>query len=251
MNHHRQSILLKLCGAAAVLILLAGFMASGIPSKTYAWVISVSASYTSVITGGYTTISWSAPSSDYCVIYGPLNVANMSGETCTTSGTITGGGGCDAYGNCQPYTYGPPYNTQCHVQVAGANGSVTAGPINTNYTYNVQCSNVSGGIGSSQGSGGAYVTVVPSTITHTTLNSFSASPASVVNGGASTLSYNGTPGTYGTGLYLVGGIFNGYVSGWSGSVSTGALTTSTTYNMYTEDSYYGQVLAGQITVPVV
>jgi hypothetical protein len=98
----------------------------------YAWIITISISYTPVTTGGYTTISWSAPTSDVCSLLGPTLPLNCSAPTCFNG-----------------------------VTVAGESGSVYTGPINGSTYYTINCHNVSGGIGSSEGNGSNSLTVVP------------------------------------------------------------------------------------------
>lgn len=120
----------------SIVLLIFLFFAGIAAPLVYAWVITVSPiSYTPVVIGGYTTISWSAPTSDYCWISGPTITESTGGVVC-------------GHGVCQ-------------VQVMGQSGSYYTGPINGNYDYTIGCSNVSGGVGSSQGSGIGYITVVP------------------------------------------------------------------------------------------
>lgn len=132
---HKHLRKLAVVGSSiALLLMLAVFVSLGIPNTVYAWIIYITATYTPVTTGGYTTISWSAPTSDYCYIFGPTLpcVLNKSGT---------------AY--------------ICSQYVAGPNGSVYTGPINGATTYTFSCTNVSGGVGSSQGDGSASLTVTP------------------------------------------------------------------------------------------
>jgi hypothetical protein len=208
--------------AAAALV-----VAIGLPSAVlHAWTIYPTMSYTTVYTGGYTTISWSAPTSDWCQIYYTQgSAAHISGEGCYTmkSGPV------------------------CAVQIYGPNGSVSAGPINSANTYNLYCYNASGGIGSSEGTGSSYITVYPTTRTATTLNYFYASPSSIPLGGNTTLYYSANAGTSGIGVYLGG---YGYLSGWSGSLARGPLSSNTTYYLYLEDSYYGETGPWNTTVTV-
>jgi hypothetical protein len=96
-----------------------------------------------------------------------------------------------------------------------------------------------------------YMLVDVNPPTPTTVNSFTASPSVTAINTATTLNYSGTQGQFGTGmrLYNVTDAVNyGNVTGWSGTRSTGNLAHNTTYNLYPEDSYYGEGAPTQITV---
>jgi len=256
LERKHQHELAMLCGAAAVLLLIGGFIAGSIPTSTYAWIITVSPSYTPVQVGGNTTISWTAPTSDFCNLIAPVNVTNMSGETCFSSPTVYDLGSCDNYGNCSGGSSGPPYTTQCYVRVNGANGSVTVGPINTSYTYSIQCNNVSGGFGSSQGAGGASITVAPSSpAIPSTFNSFTATSPSISSGGSTNLHWSYTPGNNFYGCEIVGGNWpSGYY--WLPATdsgvnnNTGALSANTTYQINCYDSQNGWGAWHPLTVAV-
>lgn len=191
---------------------------AAIPAIAYAWTIYVyPVTYTPVLSGGNTTISWDAHvgSADYCTISGPT--FNSSNSTCV----------------------GRDSAMYCYAYVPGQYGSVTTGPINGSYTYSIGCVNVDDGGGG--GSGSNSVTVSP--IIPTSISSFSASPSTLpsVNSGT-TLSWSGTGGTYFTGCLLSGGQYGSGTSvGISGSLSTNALSTATSYTLTCTDSYTGSV----------
>lgn len=96
-----------------------------------------------------------------------------------------------------------------------------------------------------------YLNVPVTPPTPTTINSFYASPSVVPINTATTLYYSATQGQSGTGLRLYNvtdAINYGLVSGFSGNWNTGNLSHATTYNLYPEDSYYGETTPTQITV---
>jgi hypothetical protein len=202
---------LAACGMA-LLSLFAVFVRVGIPGTAHAWTIYPTMTYDPFYSGQSVTLRWSAPTADYCYVYGPA-----------------GGGGPATYINNGLYIYG--------TTVYGQSGSQSIGPLSNPFTYSLWCYNQSGGIGSSEGSGGTSVTAYPSTRTATTLNYFYASPSSIPNNTSTTLYYSANAGTNGIGVYLGG---YGYLSGWSGSVARGPLSGNTTYYLYLEDSYYGE-----------
>ncbi len=210
-NKHTHELAM-LCGGMALLVLVGVFVASGAPRAVHAWIIYIYPfTYTPVTTGGYTTISWTAPTSDYCFISGPT-------LPCTSEIGEKGSRG----------------RTTCYAQVNGQYGSVYTGPITGPTAYDIYCHNVSGGWGSSEGNGWSSLTVVPTPpATPTTLSSFTASPGSVANGGASTLSWSGTKGSSFSSCRLSGGQWGSgtWFTALPGSVSTQPLTTTTTYSM--------------------
>ena len=226
--------LVLMTGAMALLLVFAVFVRVGMPAVARAFYIPVSPSYTPVMVGGYTTISWTAYDADLCNIgyYPTPTSGHLSGESCYGSG---GGLGTKA-------GFGVPGNDYCAVSVPGRAGrsyniagSATAGPMIGATTYTISCMN--GGSWNS-GSGSASVTVYPTPRTPTTLNYFYASPSTIPYNTSATLYYSGNRGTDGYGLYLTS---YGYLSGWSGSIARGPLTGNATYGIYTVDNYYGWV----------
>lgn len=229
-----------LSGGKALLLAIVLFFSIGIPATVYGWpgsshyTIYPSMYYTPVAMGGYTTISWSAwrdIKADSCTLYyTPSPTAgHISGETCRAA---KGGGGITLPASCSYTVYSPT-------------GSASVGPMNGATTYRLSCINNGGW---NDGDGSASVTVYPTAPTRTTLNYFYASPTSIARNTNATLYYSGNAGTRGIGLYLSG---YGYLSGWSGSISRGPVAADTTYNIYTEDSYYGQVGPWSAKVTVV
>jgi hypothetical protein len=86
-------------------------------------------SYTPVSTGGYTTISWSAPGAANCTLSHPQGSGTLPGEYC----------------------YSP---SSCYITVYASSGSSSAGPLNSAVKYDLYCHN-----GTSMGS--ASITVTP------------------------------------------------------------------------------------------
>jgi hypothetical protein len=219
---HELSVM---CGSMAMLLMLVVFVSAGVPSKVYAWIIYVyPVTYTPVTTGGYTTISWNAPTSDRCSIIGP------------TLPCISGFGGIGSH--LPGVSSGGSY---CSKTVEGANGSVYTGPINAPTTYTISCANDSGGWGSSEAYGSNSITVYPTPpappppppVTPTTLTSFTATPNSFTGSGRATLAWNGTKGTKYSACQLVGGQWGSgtWFSALPGSIQTNALTATTNYSM--------------------
>jgi hypothetical protein len=236
LKHNQLSELALMTGAMALLIVVAVIIRIGAPSVARAFYIPVTPSYTPVMTGGYTTISWTAYDADYCYIgYSASPTAgHLSGETCYGGGTKAGYGGtyCSLYVQGRA---GRSYNIA---------GSATAGPMNGATTYNIACYNQGGW---NSGSGSNSITVYPTPRTPTTLNYFYASPSTIPYNTSATLYYSGNRGTDGVGLYLAN---YGYLSGWSGSIARGPLTGNATYGIYTVDNYYGWVGPWNTTVTV-
>ena len=202
-------------------VALALFVRVGVPAIVHAWTIYPVLSYTPFYAGQYTTVSWSAPTSDYCYLIG-----------------FAPGGGTVLYYVNGYYYYSP--------QILYANGSYTVGPVSSPFTYYAYCYNQSGGIGSSEGFGTGYVTAYPTTPTRSTPY-ISASPTGVTRGNSSTIYWSTSAGNnYSTG-YLFGGGLDGYVSS-SGSRSTGALNASTQYGYQVYDSYFGWETPAYVTV---
>jgi hypothetical protein len=225
-----------ICGGVALVAMLAVFIGTGIPRTAYAWVIYIYPfTYTPVTTGGYSTISWHAPTSDTCTLMGPYTPC------------YSGGGGIG--GKLAPG--GVPL---CMYSARGADGSYRVGPITGPTSYNIYCHNVSGGWGSSEGNGQNSLTVYPTPpASPTTLSSFSANPSAVANGAASTLSWSGTKGTNFSSCQLTGGQW-GSAGAWftalPGSVTTAALTTTTTYSFNCFDTTGAAAGARSATVTV-
>ncbi len=221
----RKHTLVTLGGVAALLFAITLLAGSGLPSKVYAWIIYVyPVTYTPVVTGGYTTISWQAPTSDVCNIYGSTLPTCVSGE------------GGEGEGGEEEDDGETPL---CYASFGGANGSVYTGPINAATTYTISCQNYSGGWGSSDAYGANSITVVPTPpATPTTLGSFYANPSSIPNGSATTLYWGGVKGTNFSSCRLNGGQFGDatWYSTLPGSVATVPLTASITYWMICYDT---------------
>lgn len=229
---HRLSKKIASLSGTKALLLAALCMGIIVPITVYGWpgtshyTIYPSMSYTPVATGGYTTVSYSAYwniSADYCSLsYTQTPTSgHISGESCYNY-AAKGGGRIPAHTSCSATVYSPA-------------GSFYVGPMNGATSYTLSCTNTGGW---NDGDGSTAVTIYPTAPTRTTLNYFYASPTSIARNTNATLYYSGNPGTRGIGLYLGG---YGYLSGWSGKIARGPLATTTTYSIYTEDSYYGQV----------
>jgi hypothetical protein len=119
------------------------------------------------------------------------------------------------------------------------NGSVSTGALTSNATYTINASNATG---SAQP---RSATVSVNTASTCAISSFTASPNTVTSGSSSTLSWNTTNCTS---VSISGGSISGG-HGVSGSISTGALTASTTYTL-TAFGSNGQSVQLPVTVTV-
>lgn len=269
LTHKHLLELAGLCLAAALLLAAAIFIGSGGVARV-GHSIAVKSISSRSLTASVFPCSWggscpSAPSSWYYA-FGP-DVTITQGQSATInyqayacSGTT---GACQ--GMCTLSTRSATYNATFGERTAGQICDINPNAGDTTYA--------SGIVLNDPNSGAAYpytvspsvtttyyfcsaaldfqksTTCIPATVTvrppPTTFNSFSASPTTLPNtNSGSTLSWSVTPGTYGTGILLTGGIYGGgtNVGGWTNSAGTGALAAGTTnnYYLYTQDSYYGQ-----------
>lgn len=204
----------SLCGAMVFALALLVFVSVGVPRIVHAWYIYIyPITYTPVNVGGNTTISWQAPTADFC---------DISGTTipCTTT----------------TYTFGvPPYArtfsvTSCVQRYNGQYGSLTTGPVNGPSTYTFYCENVDAGAGGGNGSNTLTINPTP---TNSTLSGFTANPTSVAGNGRSTLSWTGTKGSKFSSCQLTGGQWGtagAFFTALPGSIQTDPLVANTTYS---------------------
>jgi hypothetical protein len=144
---------------AVALVVVAVF-----PTAIYAWTIYPTMSYDPFYAGQNVTLRWSAPTADYCYVYGPA-----------------GGGGPATYINNGLYIYG--------TTVYGQSGSQSIGPLSNPFTYSLWCYNQSGGIGSSEGSGGTSITVYPTDCSASNFGSpWNSNSYLIYSGGRGTIS---------------------------------------------------------------
>lgn len=206
--------LARLCGSMALLVMVATFAGSGIPSVVYAWTIPISSfTYTPVTTGGNTTISWYASSAQYCTLSGPTLPCVNRGR----GGRV-----------CSQTVYGTNPGS---INI----GNVSTGPITRPTSYTLSCYSPAGcSWWCNDGSGSASLTVYPTAPTPTTLTSLTASPSSVVSGTTgSTLTWTGAKGSSFSACELTGGQWGSgtWFTALPGSIGTNALSTNTTYSM--------------------
>ncbi len=121
-------------------------------------------------------------------------------------------------------------------------GSITTGALTYTTTYNIVCTSSTG----QQATGSTTVYVNQNQILQPTVNIY-ANPSSVNYNGSSIISWNSTNASY---CSITGG-YNGLsgTQSTSGSITTGALTYTTTYNIVCTSST-GQQATGSTTVYV-
>jgi hypothetical protein len=224
-----------LCGLMAALLIFTTFVTAGVPKVVYAWTIPIYyLTNTPVETGGNTTISWYASSAQYCTLTGPT-------IPCVTS------------------KFGPYTKTYCPgVTAYGTNpgsinqGNVNTGPINGPTSYTLSCYSPAGcSWGCNDGFGNSAITVYPSTPLPTTLTSFTATPT-ILKGNKATIAWTGNKGTRFSACDLTGGQYGGgtWFTALPGSITTGSLSTTTSYNMNCVDTNGGQTGWRSATVTV-
>lgn len=125
----RQSAKVAALSGSVALLLMAVLVRAVIPVPAQAYTIYPSMSYTPVATGGYTTISWSAPGAANCTLSHPQGTGTLPGEYC----------------------YSP---SSCYITVYASSGSSSAGPMNSAVRYDLYCHN-----GTSSGT--TNITVTP------------------------------------------------------------------------------------------
>ena len=218
--------------------------------------ITFVASPTSVTTGNSSIITWNAPGALSCSVTGPygFSYGGLSGNQSTGALAFTAtytltcqrsGGGVDtrsvtvtveeptaitltanptsvAYGGSSTLTWSAANVTSCSLtgpnslSASGTSGSITTGALTADSTYTLTCTKTSGGTDTRS------VTV---DVADQMVLSISASPATVFSGGVATITWSATNAVSckvtGSGLSSDGPT--------SGSATTAALTTTSTY----------------------
>jgi len=248
-GHHEQAALLT--GAMALLVMATVFVAGGgmstvsraldiahvSPSFQTAGIVPVYVTFGAnpgtVAPGAQSVLSWSTQNADICYIYAQGSVAR---------------------GIFPPFL---SQNSRSGHPVPGA-GNLGTGALSTetqfSVTYIMECNNDGS---QNQGYSGVIysnaVTFQPYTYTPPVFTQWFASQSSIAYNTATSLSWSVTPSNRGTtnAVFMYGGPYNAtQMSGWTNSVSTGNLTSSTQFQMIATDSYYGNIYSGPLTVTV-